>query len=61
MDTKEHVVVHPLGLEFVVRVAAHNLSAHFPRAGHGLDHRKLSDQIKMPAWLIILPSEDVRE
>ena len=37
MDTKEHMVEYPLGLEFVVRVAAHHLSTNLPRAGHVLN------------------------
>lgn len=37
VDAKEHVVEHPLGLQFVVRVAAHDLPAHFPRAAHVLN------------------------
>jgi len=31
------VVEHPLSLEFVVRVAAHHLAAHFPRTTHVLN------------------------
>lgn len=37
MDTKEHMVEYPLGLEFVVRVAAHDLSLDLSRAGHALN------------------------
>jgi hypothetical protein len=36
-DTKEHMVECSLGLEFVVRVAAHDLSLDLPRAGHALN------------------------